>query len=569
MIIFFGKHFVTGNVLLKIISMFQRFLFLTIFGCFAFSHMALADDQQLRDAIRHFVENKPEGDRYRIDGERLYSSQLMPRFYANRFYNSAWTSQNGITANAEAMIQQINSIDLHGLQPSDYHQELILKYYPQVAAGKSNDTEMLMKIDILLTDAFLLLGAHLYFGKVDPEKNDANWKIQRKEPELLLNERLERAVSNTGVVHELNQLLPGYRSYQLLKSELVFYRSIENDDWPRLSVAKALKPGDVNPVIPKIRKRLAHLNYPVADTMLVLYDDVLEKTMKMFQRRHGLNDDGVIGRLTVDALNVTPAQRADMVRVNMERLRWLPVGAPEKFILVNIANFEMDLLNGRDTLLNSRAIVGKNYRKTPAFTANMTYLVFSPTWVVPPGILNKDVIPAVQKDIGYLAKKNMKVLTFDGNEVDPATIDWSKHGRKNFPYMVRQEPGEDNALGWVKFMFPNQYDVYIHDTPNRELFKRDERTFSSGCIRIEKPFDLAKILLSDKPEWDESSIRKAMYSGKEQTVKFTSPIPVVIVYFTSWVDGNDQINFRKDVYERDKLVSSALRQKPSYARGVK
>lgn len=541
------------------------FLFFTLLG----SGPVLADDQQLRDAIRQFVENKPEGDRYRIDGERLYSSQLMPRFYANRFYNSAWTKETGLTANAEALIRQINSIDLHGLQPADYHQALIQKYYPQVNKGRPNDNEVLMKIDVLLTDAFLLLGAHLYFGKVDPEKNDANWKIQRKEPELNLDERLERAVSNTGVDQELSQLLPGYRNYMKLKEELVFFRSIETDEWPRLSVSKSLKPGDVSLVIPKIRKRLALLNYPIADTMLVLFDSDLENVMKMFQRRHGLNDDGVIGKLTVDAMNISPSQRAEMIRVNMERLRWLPVDAPEKFILVNIANYEMDVLDGRDTLLNSRAIVGKNYRKTPAFAANMTYLVFSPTWVVPPGILNKDVIPAVQKDIGYLAKKNMKVLTFEGKEVDPTTIDWSKQGRKNFPYMVRQEPGADNSLGWVKFMFPNQYDVYIHDTPNRELFKRDERTFSSGCIRIEKPFDLAKLLLSDKPEWDENSIRKAMYSGKEQTVKLSSPMPVVIVYFTAWVDGNDEIQFRKDVYERDKLITDALKQRSIYARGVR
>jgi len=549
--------------------MISRILLLFVFGWFASIHPVLASDPQLRDAIRKFVENKPEGDRYRIDGERLYSSQLMPRFYANRFYNSAWTNETGLTANAEAFIRTINSIDLHGLQPSDYHQALILNYYPMVIRGKLNDTGILMKIDILLTDAFLLLGAHLYFGKVDPEKNDANWKIQRKEPELNLDVRLERAVSNTGVDQELSQLLPGYRNYMKLKEELVFFRSIENDDWPRLSVAKALKPGDINPVIPKIRKRLATLRYPIADTLLMLFDDDLENVMKMFQRRHGLNDDGVIGRLTVDAMNISPAQRVEMIRVNMERLRWLPVDAPEKFILVNIANYEVDVLQGRDTLFNSRAIVGKNFRKTPAFTANMSYLVFSPTWVIPPGILNKDVIPAVQKDIGYLEKKNMKVITFDGKEVDPNTIDWSKQGRKNFPYMIRQEPGEDNALGWVKFMFPNQYDVYIHDTPNRELFRRDERTFSSGCIRIEKPFDLAKLLLSDKPEWDESSIRKAMYSGKEQTVRLSAPMPVVIVYFTAWVDGNDEIQFRKDVYERDKLITDALKQRSIYARGVK
>lgn len=540
--------------------------FLLFISCFLLLNNSPASDQEMREKIQFFIENKSETDRYIIDGERLYSSQLLPRFYQNRFFNSAWSGENGLTSNARMLIRFINTIDEHGLQPADYHQALITKYVELIALDSAQVVENLFKIDILLTDAFLVIASHLYFGKVDPEKNDANWKIQRKEPELLIDHRLENAVSQTSVDYELNLLLPAYRSYNLLKQELVFYRSIEDDQWPKVGHVKALKPGEEDNIVPKVRQRLLSLKYDISDSLSKVYDAELESVMKQFQSRHGLNNDGVIGKLTIEALNITPRERVEMIRVNMERIRWLPLTVPDSLILVNIADYTLDVLRGKDTLLTMRSIVGKSYRKTPAFVSKMTYLVFSPTWVIPQGILTKDVIPAVQKDPDYLAKKNMKVLRFDGTEVDPATVEWSKYKKRGFPYMIRQEPGADNALGWVKFMFPNTYDVYIHDTPNRNLFSRDERTFSSGCIRIEKPLELAKLLLSDNPKWDDASISKAMYSGKEQTVRLLTPWTVAIVYLTAWVDEQNKIQFRKDVYERDKIISQALKQKSAYSK---
>lgn len=547
----------------------MKTLILLVIFSFLLVNTASASDQELREKLREFVENKPEADRYRVDGERLYSSQLLPRFYEDRFFTPAWTGKNGLTSNANALIRFINTVDEHGLQPADYHQAIIAKYAEAVNASQTSDLESLLKVDILLTDAFLVLASHLYFGKVDPEKNDANWKIQRKEPELHLDRRLERAITKTSIDHELSELLPKYRSYDLLKKELVYYRSIENIHWPKIGSTKAIKTGEENNVIPKMRKRLLTLKYQISDTISKVYDAELEVVVKQFQERHGLNNDGVIGKLTFELMNICPAEREEMIRVNMERARWLPLNVPDSLVLVNIADFTLDVLNGKDTLLTTRAIVGKSFRKTPVFVAQMSYLVFSPTWVVPQGILTKDVIPAVQKDPEYLAKKNMKVLQFDGTEVDPATVEWSKYKKKGFPYMIRQEPGADNALGWVKFMFPNTYDVYIHDTPGRNLFSKDERTFSSGCIRIEKPLELAQLLLSDNSKWDDASIKKAMYSGKEQTVKLSSPWTVAIVYFTSWVDGQNHIQFRKDVYDRDKQISQALKEKSGYSKGVR
>lgn len=523
----------------------------------------------LSEQIRFFVENKPEGDRYRIDETRLFSSQLLPRFYYNRFFTPAWLSDAGLNEHAHHLINAIRHVDEHGLQPEDYHLEMIEKYTTSFLREIVPPQEEMMKAEMLMTDAFLLLASHLYFGKVDPEKIDANWKIQRKEPELFLDRRLEAAVTSTGVEHELNQLLPRQKNYQIMRGRLARYHEMEKHDWKPIAPGVTLRPGDEHQSISKIRKRLHDLNYKLSDTLSNLYDEVLAMKVMAFQQRHGLNPDGVIGSFTLQALNLTPAQRAEMMRVNMERLRWLPLETPKKYVLVNIANFTMDVIEGSDTLLSSRAIVGRNYRKTPVFTGRMTYLVFSPTWVIPPGILANDVIPAVKKDPDYLKQKNMKVIRFDGTEVDQSTIDWATVTGRNFPYMIRQEPGPDNALGRVKFMFPNQYNVYIHDTPSRNLFSKDGRAFSSGCIRIEKPIEFAQLLLSDNLRWDEKAIRTAMNANSEQTVRLSKPWNVVLVYFTSWADAQGNIQFRQDVYDRDAAVSQALNKEPVYQVTVK
>jgi murein L,D-transpeptidase YcbB/YkuD len=247
--------------------------------------------------------------------------------------------------------------------------------------------------------------------------------------------------------------------------------------------------------------------------------------------------------------------------VNLERLRWLPDTTLQEFILINIANYSMDYIKNRDTLLHSNAIVGRAYRKTPVFNAPMTYLVFSPTWTVPPTILRNDVIPAVKKDPRYLASKNMRLLTFSGSEVDPYTLDWSSISASSFPYMVRQDPGPDNSLGLVKFMFPNRYNVYIHDTPSRELFARDDRALSSGCIRIQKPFELAYLLLADQPLWTGERILTAMNSGREQKVSLRRQIPVIILYLTFWTAEDGTPMVRHDVYDRDQDLYKLLTRK--------
>jgi murein L,D-transpeptidase YcbB/YkuD len=286
------------------------------------------------------------------------------------------------------------------------------------------------------------------------------------------------------------------------------------------------------------------------------------KQIKMFQNDWGLNPDGVFGKTTLEVLNSVPGMLINKLKVNMERFRWLPLQLTEKYIIVNIANFELDLIRGTDTLISMRAIVGRECRKTPVFNDRMTYIVFNPSWTVPPTILREDVIPELLKGPEYLAKNNMKLFRNDGSELAYNEIDWSKISIDYFPYIVRQNPGPANALGRVKFMFPNSDNVYIHDTPSRGYFAREDRAISSGCIRVEKPFDLAVLLLSDTHEWLPERIRDTMQQDKEETVRLKIPVDVVLIYLTAWTDGKDRIQFRKDVYQIDEMVLEALNQKP-------
>jgi murein L,D-transpeptidase YcbB/YkuD len=420
----------------------------------------------------------------------------------------------------------------------------------------------MIKLDVLLTDAFLLLGSHLYYGKVDPEKEGANWKMQRKDPELRIDLKLVEALAANDVDSELNMLAPRYRSYWMMKEELAFFLELNEQLWPAILSDKAIRLGDSNQIVPKIRERLIKLRYQLSDSISITFDEELEKQLKMFQDDWGLNTDGVIGKTTLEDLNSLPYKLISQLKVNMERYRWLPLQITEKYIIVNIANFKLDLIVGIDTLISMRAIVGTEPRKTPVFNERISYIVFSPTWTLPQTILQDDVIPELLKGPEYLEKRNMKLLRYDGSELAYSDIDWSTISKDNFPYMVRQDPGPGNALGRVKFMFPNTYNVYIHDTPSKASFALDERAISSGCIRVEKPFDLAVLLLSDSPEWSPANILNAMQQDKEQTVKLKIPIDVVLTYLTAWTDGKDRIQFRKDIYLRDEMVLEALNQKP-------
>jgi murein L,D-transpeptidase YcbB/YkuD len=313
--------------------------------------------------------------------------------------------------------------------------------------------------------------------------------------------------------------------------------------------------------IPLIRQRLTITgDLPASgDSSSDAFDESLRLGVEHFQYRHNLDQDGAIGPQTLAAMNVTVDQRIDQIRVNLERIRWVIRDVEDEFVVTNIAAFRTAFIRDRKIIWSARSQVGRYYRQTPVFKGQIKYLQFNPTWTVPPGILSKDILPRVKRDPGYLATKNMDLIDRDGKKVDPASVDWSRYGSGRLPpYQFVQRPGPTNALGRVKFIFPNPHFVFLHDTPSKSLFERTERTFSSGCIRVENPFEIAELLLDDPEKWNPDTIQKVLDSEKPKTVFLKEPMTVMLLYSTVGVADEEIVRFYHDIYQRDARVLKPL-----------
>jgi L,D-transpeptidase YcbB len=343
----------------------------------------------------------------------------------------------------------------------------------------------------------------------------------------------------------------------LLEEALIRYRQLaEQGGWPRVPAGPVLREGDRDERIPALRGRLAasaDLTEPGEEPEL--FDGTLKKAVQRFQRRHGLKADGLIGRHTLRELNVPVGQRIRQLVVNRKRCQALPPLLERRHILVNIADFTLNLYEDGELLLSRPVIVGRTYRQTPAFNSRITALVLNPGWNVPHSIATRDLLPEIRKNPATLAQMGLRVLRDwkTGVEIDPAAIDWPSLSPERFPYRLHQDPGPANALGRVKFFLPNAYGVYLHDTPARELFRPATRTFSSGCIRLARPLELAVYLLQGTPLASLDALSAEIAGGKTQTLAIPSPVAIYIVYLTAWVDPEGSIQFRRDVYRRDSV----------------
>lgn len=349
----------------------------------------------------------------------------------------------------------------------------------------------------------------------------------------------------------------------LLRAALAdHWQLAEEGGFIRVPIGSSLRLGMRDERVEALRARLTQtgdvLSGQPAESEL--FDENLEAAVRHFQARHGLDDDGIVGRLTLAELNTAVEERIRQLMVNMERWRWLPHDPGERFIMVNIAGFNMVVVERGVPIMRQRVIVGRDYRQTPVFNCNMTYLVLNPSWEVPNSIAVRDILPEVRRDPDYLRRLGFRVLQGWGaeeRELDLDTIDCDAVPADRFPYRFRQEPGPLNALGRVKFMFPNRYAVYLHDTPARDLFRRSDRAFSSGCIRVEHPLDLADLLLEGSARWTPQALREALATEEERTVTLPRSMPVHLVYMTAWVDSRGVLQFRSDVYDRDRGVAEA------------
>ncbi len=335
---------------------------------------------------------------------------------------------------------------------------------------------------------------------------------------------------------------------------------VTSGGWPAVTPGPAIKPGATDPRVALVRKRLLVTGELTAAPSAgdTIYGDDFQAAVRTFQAHHRLTDDGVIGKATVEAMNITAEARVQQLRVNLERARWVIGGLSDSFVLVNLPAFKAYLIRDQKNVWETRTQIGREARQTPSFRADMKYLVLNPDWTVPPTILAQDVLAGMRKGQDTIARKRLTILDAQGRAVDPSTIDWQAATPGNFRYTLRQPPGPDNALGRVKFIFPNQHSIFLHDTPSRELFVSDQRTFSSGCIRVEHPLDLAAVLLEGQDNWTPARIQEVVDSKQTQTVFLDTPLPVLIVYWTVSVGATGELRFAKDVYNLDPAVLRAL-----------
>ncbi len=497
------------------------------------------------------IRSHGQGDSFSVNEETIYGNNFIATLYKDNGNKLVWNDNSIMSLKSE-----IQNMESDGLNPGDYWSDSITKLINE----KSRDSltaASVVDLDILLSEAFIRAYYNLLVGKVDPEALDTNFNF----PKILEVERLLPVVIakvREGKISEsLNDVRLKNIEHVNLKKALAQYKTFQaNGGWAAIDGGKTLKPGQHNPRVVQLRARLGVTeDYTGNADISPFYDTDLETAVKHFQKRHGLDIDGVVGANTLAALNISVEQKIDQIRVNLERQRWYMHENFGEFVVVDIAGFNVYWVKDGEILWETRSQVGTNYNQTPVFKDNIRSIEFNPTWTIPPGIMRRSILPGLKKDPDYLDKKGYLLLTQDGKEVDPKTVDWDSV--KTMPYMVRQPAGPTNALGLVKFLFPNKHMVYLHDTNHREHFADASRSFSSGCVRIDKPFDFAERLLAGQDGWTRQKIDEVVASGKTVRVNLDKPVRIIIAYNTVTL-REDGIYFKPDVYKRDKKLLAAL-----------
>jgi murein L,D-transpeptidase YcbB/YkuD len=500
----------------------------------------------------------------------IYYQTMLSNFYEKRNFTPVWSQDNGLTPQADQLIRIIENAELDGLTSEDYHLDQLKSLNADInyslTQKQAIDPKKQADMDVLLTDAFLLFSSHLLSGRVTPNDVDSTWLFF--DPVSDIEEVLNSDAYSTQIESFFDGLRPANAAYYRLRDVLQHYIGIQkNGGWPSIPSGPSLRIGDMSERVDKIRKRLivtADIDLPARNNKTTVFDESLMKGVQHFQQRHGIEPDGVVGLSTLTAMNVPVEERIRQIELNLERWRWIPHDLGFRYILVNIADYSLAVVENQTTVLDMRVVVGRTYRRTPVFSEKLKYLVLNPYWNVPYKIAVEDKLPIIRKNPLYLTQQHIKVFE-NGNEnapeINPVAIDWYRVNTNNFPYRLRQDPGPSNALGRIKFMFPNKFSIYLHDTPQRALFKKATRDFSSGCIRIEKPVELATYLLRNDPQWSNQRITETLKSGVTTVVYLKDPIPVHLLYWTAWVTETGIIHFVNDIYDRDPPLSKALKAK--------
>jgi murein L,D-transpeptidase YcbB/YkuD len=539
-----------SRCLWKFISISLGFFFICLTGSPALPE-SLTDIIHLRiDTLRTYKE-------LTIGETKIASTKMLAPLYEKNQFNPFWTDANKI----DALIRSIKEIKADGLEPEDYHYSEIsgLQAFLEHNDPKNNLNKA--DLDMLLTDALILLKYHLVFGKVDPKRLNSTWNFHQKMDSRDPIAAVEEFLASKDLFSRINELKPQRPIYAKLKSALAHYFSIlAAGGWQSVPIGVSLKKGMHDDSVLSLRKRLAVSgDLSTSNVNDDHFDADLEKVIVQFQKQHGLTPDGVVGRKTITALNVPVTKRIDQIRANLERARWSLHALKDRFVLVDMAGSEIFFYDNDNIIWKSRVQVGRSFCLTPVFRDNIRYLEFNPTWTIPIMIFNKTILPEIKKDPQYLAKHQINIFDQRKRIVVPESLEWDDYPEKKFLYILRQAPGPNNALGLVKFMFPNDDMIYLSDTPVKNLFSMDHKTFSTGCIRVEKPFELAELLLNDSSRWHQNKFKQIIASQKTQIAYLKDPVPVLLLYWTVDVDNSGIVYFKEDIYNRDKAVIKGLK----------
>ena len=525
--------------------------------------VSIINVDSINNVISNYIEvlvSDLDSGNYVIDKQVIFSRSLLPNTYKNTNFSQLWLSDK----NRKDAIEALQNSDSHGLSPNDYHLEELSSLNNRYDELSSQERAY---FDILLTDGSVLYAYHLIRGKVNPHDLSFSWNfIEHQFPEDTKH-YLRKALDDENLDEALYSLEPQDEEYKLLKRKLESNKIvIENGGWNVVEVKTPLHEGDEDDGIIQLKNSLATQGYfQEEETQLDgllnsndslaknIYDTKLVLAVKHFQKEHGLKPDGVIGKHTLKVINTPIEEYQKKIICNLERRRWMLYPTDEPYIKVNIASYRMQFIEDNKAVYSSNVVIGKIGKETPMFTERLKLVVLNPTWTLPRSISTTETLSRLKANPNYLDTHNMNLIDRHGNIVDNHGIDWHKYKKGHFPYTVRQEPGPHNALGQVKFLFPNKYSIYLHDTPSKHLFSKEKRAFSHGCIRLQNPLDFAEFLLKKENEsyWSRKKIDEIIRTSKTRNIRLKHEYPVLLMYQTAGYSTDGDIFYLEDVYGRD------------------
>ncbi len=475
-----------------------------------------------------------------------YKDKRLLEFYRATGFKTVWQS----AMNRKVILNAIKESDKEGLFPEDYQIQSLETLEKKHETLNENE---LVTYDILLTSNTQQFLTHLKSGKLNPKEIYSNWDLEKKAFDS--NSVLAAAFTKNKLAEIIHESKPNAVVYNQLKEALQLLEDYPDVDFAPIVFTEKIVANDTNAKVIGIKKQLKYWkDFSGSDSLTAIYDAKTVVAVKRFQERHGLASDGIIGAGTIEALNFSKSNRKKQLIANLERWRWFEILPEEDYIVVNIPDYKLVVVENQDTTITQKVVVGTNKRKTPVLTSYLRTVVLNPTWTIPPTILKEDVVPAMKKNRNYLSNKN--ILIYDGSNNVVAPEDWNSSKPHNYRYV--QGPGPNNTLGEMKILFPNHHSIYLHDTNHRNLFGLNNRSLSSGCIRVEKPLELAGYFLSHSENWSKQKIDSVLGTRKTHYIKIKMKYNLYIWYWTAW-SQKGKLQFRKDIYDYDLALYEKLR----------